>query len=213
MTFATARTLLVAVTCLLASQVGSLVATAGEPKEHIVTVVSDLDNFRMYFKPKQLQINPGDTVTWVNEIAIDHNVLTYPDGFPAGATGFESPFISEAGESWSHTFEQEGTYQYHCLPHLIMGMHGTVIVGTPSSDEDFHKPSADEVAAYRNKLLEYFDQDDIEAFKRAGITRRGAGVRMAEWLAGRETHMTPSLGAKSDHTAPLAQHGRNDHAH
>ena len=49
-------------------------AQAEGPKEHIVRVVSDYDNLRMSFKPKTLFIKPGDTVTWVNEAAEDHNI-------------------------------------------------------------------------------------------------------------------------------------------
>lgn len=131
------------------------------PREHVVRVVSDLDAFRMYFEPNRLVISPGDTVVWVNQEAIDHNVMTYPDGFPEGAKAFESPFMAEQGQRWSHTFTQEGIYDYHCLPHLIMGMHGTIIVGNPPIDAKSHIPSSEEVAAYRNKMLEYFDQDDL----------------------------------------------------
>ncbi len=158
-------------------------AASDAPKEHVVKVVSDLDNFRMYFSPKHLEIRPGDTVTWVNEASIDHNVMTYPDGFPAGAEGFESPFLSTAGEIWSHRFTTEGTYEYHCLPHLIMGMHGTVVVGAPSKNSDFHQPSAKEVAAYRDRLLEYFDQEDIEKFSRSSDAG-GQGANHAADTAG-----------------------------
>ena len=131
------------------------------PREHVVRVISDLDAFRMYFEPSRLVINPGDTVVWLNEEAIDHNVMTYPDGFPVGAKAFESPFMAEKGQRWSHTFTQEGIYDYHCLPHLIMGMHGTIIVGNPAPDAPSHVPSAAEVSAYRDKMLEYFDQEDL----------------------------------------------------
>ena len=135
--------------------------------EHIVRVKTDLDSLHMAFEPKTLLIQPGDTVTWVNEAEMDHNMLTYPDGFPKGAEGFESPFMSQAGERWSHTFTVPGTYEYHCLPHLIMGMHGTVIVGEASKAGEFHVPSKSEVIAYRDKLLEYFDATDASDLQRA----------------------------------------------
>lgn len=144
----------------------ALPAQAAGPTEHVVRVVSDLEAFRMYFSPKHLRIAPGDRVTWVNEQAVDHNVMSYPDGFPAGAARFESPFMSEAGETWSQTFTHAGLYEYHCVPHLIMGMHGSVRVGDPTVETAFHEPSADEVKAYRNQLLEYFDQEDLETLQR-----------------------------------------------
>ena len=155
---------------ILLGVANSVSAQSRTPTEHTVEVISDLDAFRMYFAPRNLRIEPGDTVRWVNREAIDHNVMTYPDGFPADANGFESPYLTQAEETWSQTFEHPGLYEYHCLPHLIMGMHGSVQVGDPTDQNDFHVPSSDEVRAYRDKLLEYFDQDDIDALQRADRT-------------------------------------------
>jgi hypothetical protein len=39
-------------------------------------------------------------------------------------------------------------------------MHGTVIVGKPSAQADFHVPSGAEVAAYRDQMLEWFDDEE-----------------------------------------------------
>lgn len=138
-----------------------------QPAEHVVKVVSDLDAFRMYFSPMDLQIEPGDRVTWINQEAIDHNVMSYPDGVPAGAERFESQFLSQSGQTWSWTFERPGHYEYHCMPHLIMGMRGSIRVGDPAVKTSSHVPSAAEVRAYRDKLLEYFDHQDIQSFERA----------------------------------------------
>ncbi len=139
----------------------------GQPTEHKVQIISDMDAFHMYFEPRHLRIETGDTVTWINQEAMIHNVMTYPDGFPQGAAAFESPFLAKADETYSQTFELPGVYEYHCLPHLIMGMHGSIQVGDPSTEAEFHVPSAAEVKVYRNKLLEYFDQDDISTFQGA----------------------------------------------
>lgn len=148
-----------ALAVLLQCSVATLPALAAE---HTVRVISDYKNLRMYFKPKRLTIAPGDTVTWVNEVKEAHNVLSFPDGFPDGAEGFISPDLTEAGQTWSHTFTAIGSYEYHCLPHLPMGMRGVVIVGRPSTDDEFHRPSKEEVAAYRDRLLEYFDEDEYQ---------------------------------------------------
>ena len=136
-------------------------AQAEGPKEHIVRVVSDYDNLRMSFKPKTIVIQPGDTVTWVNEAAEDHNIVSYPDGFPKGATPLDSPFLKKKDEKWSYTFTVKGTYEYHCLPHLPMGMHGSVIVSRPSTAAEFHEPSAKEMQQYAKRLREYFDDDEF----------------------------------------------------
>ena len=145
-----------------AATVASLPAKADGPKEHIVNVISDYDNLRMYFKPKMLMVNLGDTVTWVNQAEEDHNVLSYPDGFRKGASPMKSPYLAKKDEKWSFTFKAKGSYQYHCIPHLPMGMHGTVVVSEYSKDEDFHVPTAAELASYRDHLRQYFDSDDFQ---------------------------------------------------
>lgn len=127
---------------------------------HTVTIVSDYDNLRFVFEPSTITIRSGDTIVWVNEIDEEHNVISYPGGFPKGAEAFQSPYLRDAGERFSHTFTVEGTYQYHCLPHLLMGMKGEVIVERRSEIGEFHEPTRAEVLAYRNQLLEWFDEDD-----------------------------------------------------
>ena len=130
------------------------------PGNHVIRIVSDLDNGQMYFEPRELQIAPGDTVTWVNTADVDHNMVSYPDGYPKGATAFQSPDLSEEGERWSYRFEVAGSYEYHCVPHIVMDMEGTVVVGRPSDASAFHEPSAAEIASYRELLWEYFDKDE-----------------------------------------------------
>lgn len=137
-------------------------ALSAQAAENVVRVVTDYKNLRMYFDPKVITIQPGDTVTWRNMIMEQHNVLTFPDGFPQGAQGFVSPDLTEKGQTWSHTFTVVGSYEYHCLPHLPMGMRGVVIVGRPSREEEFHRPNREEVAAYRDRLLEYFEEGEYE---------------------------------------------------
>lgn len=146
-----------------AASLGSNVLAA----EHVVRIVSDYKNVRMIFEPRHLRIQPGDTVTWVNEVAEEHNVITYPDGYPKGAIAMRSPIMENAEEAWSYTFKVEGTYEYHCMPHLPMGMRGIVEVGRPSGNDEINIPTADETLAYRELLLTWFDDDEI-----ADVTKR-----------------------------------------
>ena len=74
-------------------------------EEHIIRIVSDYDNLRMVFAPKHLQIEPGDRVTWINQADEEHNVITFPDGFPKGAMAFQSQIMTRAGDQWSYRFE------------------------------------------------------------------------------------------------------------
>jgi pseudoazurin len=141
---------------LAMSDVRSRAAGSGN---HVINVISDEAGGRMYFDPKVLYVHPGDTVTWINRGDEEHDIITFPDGYPEGTDAFQSPLFKHAGEQWSHVFSKEGTYEYHCLPHLPMGMHGMVIVGRPSEQSEFHVPSAAEVAGYRDQMLEWFDDE------------------------------------------------------
>ncbi len=157
-----------------------LAAIAAEPTHHVVDVITDIDNMRMYFEPKVLQVKAGDTVTWWNVHKEDHNVVTYPGGHPNGSEGFDSPFLREIDASWSHTFTVEGTYNYHCIPHMLLGMHGSVIVGEPSTADGFHVPSREETMAYRHRLVEYFDYDELDVMPKNVKTLLGGSPDTAE---------------------------------
>lgn len=148
---------LIATAIVLAS---GLAAPALAGQTHRVEIVSDYDNLRFQFEPRSIRIQPGDTVVWVNAIAEEHNVMVYPGGFPQGASAFQSPYLTEAGEEFAVTFDIEGTYQYHCMPHLLMGMRGEIIVGRHSELSEFHQPTRAEIMTYRSQLLEWFDEDD-----------------------------------------------------
>lgn len=129
-------------------------------KEHIVKVISDYEKMRMYFSPTTLTIEPGDTVIWENQQKDRHNVATYPDGYPAEAEGFESPFLNQKGDTFKHSFIKPGTYQYHCYPHVLMGMRGEIIVGKASTDAEMHIPTLEEVDIYKSKMLKIFEPDE-----------------------------------------------------
>jgi plastocyanin len=70
------------------------------------------------FSPAQLTVQPGTTVTWVNQGNAPHTV-TWDDG------SFDSGRL-QPGESFSHTFESPGTVAYHCEIHREMTASVTV---------------------------------------------------------------------------------------
>jgi plastocyanin len=101
------------------------------------------------YDPDSLTVAPGDTVVFENVGSVGHSVSAYEEDIPDGAEywasgGFESEqaardaysatgSIAETGnvpggESWSHTFETEGTHQYFCIPHEGAGMVGSIEV-------------------------------------------------------------------------------------
>jgi amicyanin len=64
------------------------------------------------FDPPTVTIGAGGTVTWTNEGPSVHTV-TADDG------SFGSGNLSSGG-TFSQTFNEPGTYDYHCTPHPFM---------------------------------------------------------------------------------------------
>jgi len=69
------------------------------------------------FKPKELEVKKGTTVTWTNGDAIEHSVTA---GKPGKApSDFDSGFFTKGG-SFSHTFDAAGSFTYFCKRHPNM---------------------------------------------------------------------------------------------
>jgi plastocyanin len=71
------------------------------------------------FKPAEVTVSAGDTVTWTNNDSVAHDVTA--DSFSSGDPGGMSP-----GDTFEHTFDEAGTFDYVCTVHP--GMEGTVVV-------------------------------------------------------------------------------------
>ena len=70
------------------------------------------------FSPNPVEVKAGETVTWVNDDSGRHTVTSKDGVFESEVTG--------KGQSFSHTFDKAGEYQYFCEPHPAMV--GTVVV-------------------------------------------------------------------------------------
>ena len=83
------------------------------------TVVVEIKD-DLYGSEQPLTIKAGTTVKWVNmEKRQYHSVWFEAEGFS------EADYIFPE-ESWERTFNEPGTYPYHCEPHEEMT--GTIIV-------------------------------------------------------------------------------------
>ena len=89
------------------------------------------------FRPEELTVEPGTTVEFVNTSSHAHTVTAFQDGYPSEAEywasgGFDTEddaiddWNSRAqegklrtNESFEHTFEIPGTYNYYCIPHYV----------------------------------------------------------------------------------------------
>jgi plastocyanin len=78
------------------------------------------------FDPEELTIEPGTTVVWEWD-SDGHNVV--PDSIPSDASWEGHEPIENAGFTYQHTFDVEGTYDYVCTPHEQAGMVGSIQVG------------------------------------------------------------------------------------
>jgi len=76
------------------------------------TITIEIDNFN--FKPKELTINAGTAVTWVNHDDVPHTATA--KGKPPV---FDSNML-DTDDQFSFTFKNPGTYSYYCKVHPHM---------------------------------------------------------------------------------------------
>ena len=115
-------------------------ATSGDGGDGDNTV-DMTDNLQ--FVPKTLSVSVGDTVTWKNVGGVGHSVTAYEGKIPDGADyfasgGFDGEKAARRGypakgnvpaeETYEHTFEVAGAYEYFCIPHEATNMVGTIEV-------------------------------------------------------------------------------------
>lgn len=125
--------LLSSVTALIACGGGGGSSTPtqsnGTPPSGTSTVTVQLmDDF---YSPKNIQVQPGDTVRWV--MAGQHSGHSVTDSGGAFDSGF---VFTSTGASFSHTFttgDSGKTFNYLCRTHgACCGMKGSVQVGSGS---------------------------------------------------------------------------------
>jgi plastocyanin len=80
----------------------------------------DIKMQNIKFVPDSAQIKVGDTVTWTNEDSFAHTI-----------TGFGVDQTVNGGGTFSHTFNETGTFDYKCSIHS--GMTGTIVVNNSDS--------------------------------------------------------------------------------
>lgn len=141
---------------ILTTAIGAGVATsAGAPvaaqegERHTVEMTDSL-----VFDPDDITIAPGDTIVWENVGNVGHSVTAYEDEIPGDADYFASGGVNSetaarnaysagdpasgdvlGGESYEHTFDVVGEYEYFCIPHEGVGMIGSIGV-TPGGGSD-----------------------------------------------------------------------------
>lgn len=124
---------------------GSLVmtrlpATDSTSTIHEVRMLQEGESQR--FEPANLTIQRGDRVRFVTVSGAPHNIAFDPDSVSAAARAalaagmpdrmgpLAGPLLMEEGDSYTITFANvpPGRYPFFCMPHLAMGMKGTITV-------------------------------------------------------------------------------------
>ena len=100
----------------------------------------DKGNYR--FDPADVSIKSGDGVKFIMVSGGPHNVAFDPAQIPADAKAqlsasmqqqvseLSSPMMMNPNETYTISFGKmpSGKYEFHCTPHLAMGMKGTITV-------------------------------------------------------------------------------------
>lgn len=74
----------------------------------------DVEIIKFEFVPQQLTINVGDTVVWANKEKRQYHSVWFKEA------GDPEPDYFFPDESYRRTFNQVGTFNYHCGPHPKM---------------------------------------------------------------------------------------------
>ena len=93
--------------------------SAVQPAGSVASASARITIQALKYSPETVEIKKGETVEWDNNDLTPHTVTSQSGG------EFDSGSI-EADASWSHTFEQAGTFPYSCTYHREM--KGTVVV-------------------------------------------------------------------------------------
>ena len=89
------------------------------------------DGGRYVYAPAFLQVEPGDTIKFVNADP-GHNAATIDGAVPEGG----DTFSGRINEEIEVTLTQEGLYAYKCTPHYTLGMVGLILVGDEAPNLD-----------------------------------------------------------------------------
>ncbi len=105
---------------------GTPTATAHAPAVHVVHLVG------YSYDPGDIVASPGDTIRFVQDSRLPHNV-EFQSTPPAAALGDarSGPYLVKEGATYDLVIDQRfpaGVYQFACTPHHTLGMEGTITV-------------------------------------------------------------------------------------
>ena len=98
-----------------------------------VTVLAE----NLQFIPQHVVIPVGDSVRWVNQEPVEHNVNGSQGIYPDNPESFFSGLPAPGPWQFDYEFNIDGLYDYQCDPHVFSGMTGTVAVYDPNGYTPF----------------------------------------------------------------------------
>jgi plastocyanin len=97
-----------------------IVAVSGCTSQNQTASTNTVTIQNMAFSPTTLNVKVGTTVTWINKDSVTHDVVSDTGLFTSGNL--------TNGMSYNYTFNQTGSFPYHCAIHP--SMTGTIVVST-----------------------------------------------------------------------------------
>lgn len=114
----------IGITALAIALLGAADAPASPspaPSATAVPIVVHIADFK--FKPAQLTVHAGDSVTFINDDGAAHTATASDKSFDSGNL--------DQGQKWTYVFKKPGTYAYICAYHAFMKATITV-AATPA---------------------------------------------------------------------------------
>ncbi len=108
------------------------------------------------YEPAEVQIDPGTTVRWIWVGDAGHTVTHEVED--EDDREFDSGNISGEGETFEHTFEDTGVFDYYCVPHRSLEQKGRVRVGDTAQIEDWMA----DVPNWDGSLEDFTGEDSVE---------------------------------------------------
>lgn len=134
------------------------------------------------FNPITLAIEAGDTVEWVNNGG-NHNVNGTIAAYPDNPEGFGNGGASAAAWTYEFIFTTPGTYDYHCDPHLALGMTGQITVNAPAggvviSEIMYNPPGSDADLEYLELYNAGDDAVNLQGYSFSGFNYTFPGFNL-----------------------------------
>jgi plastocyanin len=144
-----------------ADQLGGPDDLQGSAAVDATVLSSDEGAGQNVFTPAVVWVEQGATVTWTIAEGSHSATAYHPDydksqRVPEDASPFDSETLT-AGNTFEHTFETPGVYNYYCRPHEGLGMVGLVVVDGPQGGPGTTAPEGVEQSAASEHLTRLLD--------------------------------------------------------